>query len=186
MQPGVPTISPRKIRTGLQLFLVFSVVGFFIVFQRASLSETWHQLGNFDLRFLGLTLALVVFDWFASATRIYIFARKVYRPITFGACMRSCLANVFLGGATPSQTGGAAAQIYVLYAEGMTVVDATVVCFLGGFLGTTLVLLACAVIFSFIVHPDFVPVGLRMVSGVSFSIFAAVEILATDGLAVLE
>jgi uncharacterized protein (TIRG00374 family) len=174
MQPGVPTISPRKIRTGLQLFLVFSVVGFFIVFQRASLSETWHQLGNFDLRFLGLTLALVVFDWFASATRIYIFARKVYRPITFGACMRSCLANVFLGGATPSQTGGAAAQIYVLYAEGMAVVDATVVCFLGGFLGTTIVLLACAIIFSFIVHPDFVPVGLRMVSGVSFSLFAAI------------
>ncbi|HEX5131489.1 MAG TPA: lysylphosphatidylglycerol synthase transmembrane domain-containing protein [Candidatus Krumholzibacteria bacterium] len=177
MQLTAPRISTGKIRTGLQLFLAFSIVGFFIVFQRSSIGETIRHLAEFDLRYLGLALALVGLDWIVSATRIYIFARKVYRPITFGACMRSCFANVFLGGATPSQTGGAAAQIYVLYAEGMTVVDATVVCFLGGFLGTTIILLACAVIFSFIVHPDFVPAGLRMVSGLSFSVFAAILIL---------
>ena len=50
-------------------------------------------------------MGLVVLDWVVSGARIYIFARKVYRPITFGACVRSCFANVFLGGATPSQTG---------------------------------------------------------------------------------
>ncbi len=174
MRPATPTISTRKIRIGLQLFLAFSVVGFFIVFQRSSIGETIRHLGEFDPRFLGLALGLVALDWMVSATRIYIFARKVYRPITFGACMRSCFANVFLGGATPSQTGGAAAQVYVLYAEGMTVVDSTVVCFLGGFLGTTIVLLGCAIVFSFLVHPDFVPVGLRTVSGVSFTVFALI------------
>jgi uncharacterized protein (TIRG00374 family) len=175
-RPTPPVISTRKIRVGLQLFLAFSIVGFFIVFQRASIGETIRHLGEFDPRYLGLVLGLVVLDWVVSATRIYIFARKVYRPITIGACMRSCFANVFLGGATPSQTGGAAAQIYVLYAEGMTVVDATVVCFLGGFLGTVIVLLVCAVIFSFMVHPEFVPIGLRTVSGLSFTLFALILI----------
>jgi uncharacterized protein (TIRG00374 family) len=174
MQQTAPTISTRRIRTGLQLFLAFSIIGFFIVFQRSSIGETIRHLAEFDLRYLALVLGLVALDWFASAMRIWIFARKVYRPITFGACMRSCFANVFLGGATPSQTGGAAAQIYVLYAEGMTVVDATVVCFVGGFLGTTIVLLACAIIFSFMVHPEFVPLGLRTVSGLSFSLFALI------------
>jgi uncharacterized protein (TIRG00374 family) len=176
MSQNAPTISTRKIRTGLQLFLAFSIVGFFVVFQRSSLSDTIHHLGSFDPRYLVLALGLVALDWVASGARIWIFARKVYRPITFGACVRSCFANVFLGGVTPSQTGGAAAQIYVLYAEGMTVVDATVVCFIGGFLGTTIVLLACAVIFSFMVHPDFVPVGLRTISGLSFTLFGTILI----------
>ncbi len=176
-RPSPPVISTRKIRIGLQLFLAFSIVGFFIVFQRASIGETIRHLADFDPRFLALAMTLVALDWVVSATRIYIFARKVYRPITFGACMRSCFANVFLGGATPSQTGGAAAQIYVLYAEGMTVVDSTVVCFLGGFLGTTIILLLCAVVFSFVVHPDFVPAGLRTVSGVSFTLFAAILVV---------
>lgn len=175
-RPSPPTLSTRKIRIGLQLFLAFSIVGFFVVFQRASIGETVRHLGEFDPRYLALVLALVGLDWTVSAARIYIFARKVYRPITFGACMRSCFANVFLGGATPSQTGGAAAQVYVLFAEGMTVVDATVVCFLGGFLGTTIVLLGCAIVFSFLVHPDFVPVGLRTVSGISFTVFALILI----------
>ncbi len=174
MRSTPPVISTRKIRVGLQLFLAFSIVGFFIVFQRASIGETIHNLAHFDPRYLALALGLVALDWMASGARIYIFARKVYRPITFGACMRSCFANVFLGGATPSQTGGAAAQVYVLYAEGMTVVDATVVCFVGGFLGTTIILLACAVIFSFMVHPEFVPVGLRTISGLSFTLFALI------------
>jgi uncharacterized protein (TIRG00374 family) len=169
-----PIISTRKIRIGLQLFLACSIVGFFVVFQRASIGETVRHLGEFDPRYLALAMGLVVLDWVVSGARIYIFARKVYRPITFGACVRSCFANVFLGGATPSQTGGAAAQIYVLYAEGMTVVDATVVCFLGGFLGTTIILLACAIIFSFMVHPEFVPVGLRTISGLSFTLFALI------------
>lgn len=176
MRQTAPTISTRKIRTGVQLFLGFSIVGFFIVFQRSSIGETLRHLGEFDPRYLAVALGLVLLDWCVSATRIWIFARKVYRPITFGACMRSCLANVFLGGVTPSQTGGAAAQIYVLFAEGMTVVDATVVCLLGGFLGTTIILLACAIIFSFMVQPEFVPMGLRTVSGVSFAFFALILI----------
>jgi hypothetical protein len=92
--------------------------------------------------------------------------------------MRSCFANVFLGGATPSQSGGAAAQIYVLYADGMSVLDATVACFLGGFLGTIIILLACAAVFSLAVTPDFISPHMRVISGASFALFAAILLAA--------
>jgi len=179
MPQTVPQISIRRIKNGVRLFLALSIVGFVIVMAtRSSIRETMHHLTNFDPRWLGVALALVVLDWFVAAVRIYIFARRIDPAVTYGSCMRSCFANVFLGGATPSQTGGAAAQIYVLYADGMSVVDATVACFLGGFLGTAIVLLLCAAGFSFIIRPDFIGPGMRLVSGLSFSLFALVLIAA--------
>ncbi len=176
---GVPAISVQRIRTGLKLFLTFSIVGFVIVMvTRSSVRETLHHLSHFDPRWLGVAMLLVMFDWVIAGWRIYIFARRIEPAISYGACLRSCFANVFLGGATPSQTGGAAAQIYVLYAEGMSVVDATVACFLGGFLGTTIILLGCAIGFSILVHPDFIGPGMQTISGLSLALFALVLVAA--------
>jgi uncharacterized protein (TIRG00374 family) len=185
MPQSSPQISVARIKKGLQLFLAFSVVGFVIVMMtRSSVRETLHHLSNFDLRWLGVALALVVFDWFVAATRIYLFAHPIEpRAVTYGSCMRSCFANVFLGGATPSQTGGAAAQIYVLYADGMSIMGATVACFVGGFLGTALILLACAVVFSFVLPPDFIGSGMRFVSGASFTLFALIVLASFFSLA---
>jgi uncharacterized protein (TIRG00374 family) len=169
-----PTIPVGRIKTGLKLFLACTIVGFVIVISRTSVGETLRHLGSFDPRYLALAVGLVVFDWFVSALRIYIFANRIHPPITYGACMRSCFANVFLGGATPSQTGGAAAQIYVLYAEGMSVLDATVAGFLGGFLGTVIILLGSATAFWVVVKPDFIGPEMRVISGASFILFAAI------------
>lgn len=176
MNQETPTISTRRVKNGIRLFIGFSMIGAFIIVFRSSFADTFHHLVNFDYRFLLVAAALIFFDWIISGLRIYIFARKVYPQITFMACVRSCFANVFLGGVTPSQTGGAAAQIYVLYREGMTVLDSTVVCFLGGFLGTTVILLVCAVVFSWFVKPDISP-GFQLISGLSMTIFAAIFLI---------
>lgn len=174
MPPIPPSIQVGKIKTGLKLFLALSVVGFIILFTRSSVGETIKTLGNLDLRWMALAFGLVAFDWFVSATRIFIFANRIHPGITYGACMRSCFANVFLGGATPSQSGGAAAQIYVLYAEGMSVLDATVACFLGGFLGTVIILLLCAISFSIFARPDFLGSNLKVISGASLVVFGLI------------
>ncbi len=177
MPPTPPPIHVGKIKTGLKLFLAFSVVGFIIVFSRSSVGETVRNLVNLDPRWLAAAVGLVVFDWFVSALRIYIFANRIHPAITYGACMRSCFANVFLGGATPSQSGGAAAQIYVLWAEGMTALDATVACFLGGFLGTVIFLLGCAITFSLFAQPDFLGPNLKVISGASLALFALILVV---------
>lgn len=178
MPPTPPPIPVAKLKTGLKLFFVFSVIGFIVLFSRSSsVGETLRNIVNLDPRWLALAVGLVVFDWFVSALRIYIFANRIHPAITYGACMRSCFANVFMGGVTPSQTGGAATQIYVLYAEGMSVLDATVACFLGGFLGTVIVLLVCAISFSLFASPDFLGSNLRVISGASLALFALILVV---------
>jgi uncharacterized protein (TIRG00374 family) len=114
-------------------------------------------------------------DIVLSGVRILIFARKVYPPITFGACVRSCLVHVFLAGVTPSQTGGAAAQVYVLYAEGMTVLDSTVGGFLGGFISTVIVLLVGATMLLF--RQDLLPPELETLSMIAFGVYVLILVL---------
>ena len=173
MSPSsTPSIPVEKIRLGIKLFLAFSLVGFIVVIRRSSLGDTWTHLLEFDPRYLGLALALASMDIVLSGARIFIFARKVYPPITFGACVRSCLVHVFLAGVTPSQTGGAAAQVYVLYAEGMTVLDSTVVCFLGGFISTVIILLVGASLLLF--RQNLLPPELETLSLIAFAIYVLI------------
>jgi hypothetical protein len=178
-----PPISPSRLRRGVILFLGFSAVGLVFLINRSSLQSTVENLVGFDRRFLALAVALLLLDWVVSGTRIWIFARKVERGVSFGGCVRSCLVNIFVGGATPSQTGGAPAQIYVLHREGLGVFDATVAAFLGGFLGTSVVLMVAAFVFSVLVEPPFVGSGLRVLSTISLTVFSMVVLLVLLSLA---
>ncbi len=175
MRQTILSIPVKRIRLGAQLFIAFSLIAYFILFQRSSIGESIHHLRNFDLRYFALALGLVVVDWVISGTRILLFARKVHSSIDFGACWRSCLVHVFLAGVTPSQTGGAAAQVYVLYAEGMRVIDSTVVLFVGGFITTVIVLLAGATML--LLHPQMIAPELRVLSIISFGVYVLILVV---------
>ena len=172
MPATILSIPINRIKTGAKLFIGFSLIGFFVLFQRSSIGDSLRHLREFDLRYLALGLGLVAVDWLISGTRILIFARKIYPPITLGACWRSCLVHVFLAGVTPSQTGGAAAQVYVLYAEGMSAMDATVVCFVGGFITTVLILMIGAGLL--LVSPNVLSPELRTLSVISFGVYVLI------------
>jgi uncharacterized protein (TIRG00374 family) len=172
MRKTILSIPVSRIRLGAQLFIAFSLIAYFILFQRSSIRDSIQHLRTFDLRFFALALGLVVVDWIISSARILLFARKVHAPITFGACWRSCLVHVFLAGVTPSQTGGAAAQVYVLYAEGMSVMDSTVTLFVGGFITTVIVLLAGATML--LVHPHMIAPELRTLAVIAFAVYVLI------------
>jgi len=172
MRDTILSIPIKRIKLGVQLFIAFSLVAYFILFERSSIGDSIRHLQNFDLRFFALGLALVVVDWAIAGTRILLFARRVHRKITFGACWRSCMVHVFLAGVTPSQTGGAAAQVYVLYLEGMKALDATVVCFVGGFITTVIVLMSGATALLF--KPELLAPELRTLARVSFGVYVLI------------
>jgi glycosyltransferase 2 family protein len=172
MRQTILSIPVKRIRLGAQLFIACSLIGYFFLFRRSSIGESIQHLRNFDLRYFALALGLVALDWLIAGTRILIFARKVHDPISFGASWRSCMVHVFLAGVTPSQTGGAAAQVYVLYAEGMRVIDSTVVLFVGGFITTVIVLLSGATML--MLHPQMIAPELRTLSIISFWIYVAI------------
>ncbi len=74
---------------------------------------------------LPLVLGLVFISWFANAVKIRILADGIGSRISVWSCFRAHMANLFLSAVTPFQTGGGAAQIYVLWREGLSVSRAT-------------------------------------------------------------
>ncbi len=168
-------ISRAKIVKGIKLFIALSAIGILIVLYRSSLSESFSSLRDFKLPQLALIVFLVLFDWFMAGLRIHLFASHVHPGISFGGCIRANLANVFMGGVTPSQTGGGAGQIYILYKEGMGVMDATVVSFLG-FLNTVVFLPISGLLITFLLKSRIENVALRMFSMTTILAFSVILI----------
>jgi uncharacterized protein (TIRG00374 family) len=174
--------SVTKLRQGVRLFFALTVVGLVFVLYRSSFSGSIDSLYGFRWQFLLLALSLVLFDWFLAGLRIYVFAAKMQSGISFIGCVRAGLANIFMGGITPSQTGGGPGQIFVLYKEGMPVFDAMIVSFLSAFLGTVLFLPLCALLFLLFFEPVSVDFRLHYLLSGSFVIFLFFIALAVAGL----
>ncbi len=177
---GLPAAS--KIRKGVRFFLTLTAVGLVIVLYRSSVAGSIESLSGFRWQYLLLALTLVLLDWFLAGLRIYTFAVKLQPGISFVGCVRAGLANIFMGGVTPSQTGGGPGQIYVLHKEGMSVFDAMVVSFLGVFLGTVLFLPLFSLLFLLVFEPVSVDFRLQYLLLGSFVIFMFFIVLAVAGL----
>jgi uncharacterized protein (TIRG00374 family) len=171
-----------KVRRGLRIFLVLTLIGLVFVIYRSSFAASLRHLAAFRWQYLVLLTGMMVFDWIAGGTRIYLFASKLQPGISYRGCVRACLSNIFLGGVTPSQTGGGVGQIYVLYKEGMPAFDAAVVSFLGGFLCSALFLPACGIAVTLLFDPMKVDFRLQyLVKGTSIALGLIVA-LAVIGL----
>ncbi len=145
--PHSPVEAPpaRRLWRGTLVFVVLSAAGLALLLHRGRVDDLVAGLRRASPAWIALACLMWGADLVLAGVRIWIFARVAPRPVSFGTAVRSCLVNVFVGGVTPSQTGGGPAQIWVLWRAGMPASDATVVCFLGGFLGTSVVLAALAV-----------------------------------------
>jgi uncharacterized protein (TIRG00374 family) len=166
-------ISRSKIMKGIKLFIALTAAGILFILYRSSFSGSLTHLRNFDLTLLAAIVGLVIFDWFISGVRVYIFAVKVHPDIPFAGCIRANLVNIFMGGVTPSQTGGGAGQVYILYKEGMGAMDATISSFLS-FISTALFLPTCGIFVIAFVKPDFQNVTLQYLSSYTLLLFSLI------------
>ena len=167
------TVSRAKVMKGVKLFVALTTVGILLILYRSTFSASFAHLRNFDLTLLAVIAGLVLFDWLAAGLRVYIFATKVHPGISFAGCMRANLANIFMGGVTPSQTGGGAGQIYILYKEGMGAMDATVSSFLS-FVSTAIFLPLCGIFIITFIKPDFQNVTLQYLSSYTLLLFSLI------------
>ena len=136
-------LSSRRAIRGLKWFIALSIVGLLLNFFFTSLTESFRYLTQLNPLFLIIALALNVCDWILGGTRLLVLSARLFPQIKFKACLKSYLGNLFLGAVTPAQTGGGAAQIYVLYKNGMPFAEATMAS-LVSFLGSVFFLVACA------------------------------------------
>ena len=169
-------MSSRKAIRGLKWFIVLSIVGLLLNFFLTSFSESFRYLTQLKPLFLIIALALNVCDWILGGMRLLVLSTRLFPQIEFQTCLKSNLSDLFLGAVTPAQTGGGAAQIYVLYKSGMPFAEATmasVVCFLG----SIFFLISCALYLLCFGHIPVMNPPLLLLSRVTLLVFSAIVLL---------
>ena len=137
-------ISRRHARRGVRWFVTCSALGIVGVLGYTSFSESLVSLSRLRPSYVVVAILLNLLDWLLGSARIYAISGALYPPLKFISCFKADVSNIFLGGVTPSQTGGGPAQIYVLYKDGMSFANATVSSLMC-FLATMVFLIGCAV-----------------------------------------
>jgi glycosyltransferase 2 family protein len=112
------TLNRRRVVAGVRFFLVLTILGITVVFFMTEENRPWSLLSHLDPGWFAIAILLVGVDFVTGAARIHIFLRRRY-PGSFTACFKANLANIFLAAATPFQTGGGPAQLYVLRSYGV-------------------------------------------------------------------
>ena len=85
-------------------------------------------LAALEWPFAFMLIPLLALDYWLGGLRYRLFLNgKTFPHVSLWQCMRSNWANMFMGAATPFQTGGAPAQIYLLWRQGVRVADTLVI-----------------------------------------------------------
>jgi len=120
--------SKKSISHGLRIFIVLTLAGFILIFYLTGTRETLRALQDFHFSYFFLAALLIGVDFLSGAGRIFIFIRKIgflSQKQAFWESFKANLSNIFLAAATPFQTGGGVAQIYMLHRAGISVSGAT-------------------------------------------------------------
>lgn len=111
---------------GIQAFVLFSALGLAVAF-------LWKDAVHIDpsrLRWnwVAALIPLVGLDYLLGGFRYRIFFDgRILPRVSLAACMRANWANIFMGAATPFQTGGGPAQLYMLWRAGAKISDGILV-----------------------------------------------------------
>jgi len=167
--------STKVIARGVQGFIIFSVIG-------AALSMWWKRpvdlevvLSRLEWRFVFMLPPLLAVDYFLGGLRYRLFFDgKILPYVSLWNCMRSNWANIFMGAATPFQTGGGPAQLYILWRCGASLGDGVLIS-LVNFGATLIFFLISSVVANALLPPDlfgenFAPIlktGFVVVGGVT-------------------
>jgi len=109
--------SRRALLWGIQIFILVSLGGLALGSRRTGLDL--QVAGSFDWRFALAIPFLVALDYLLGGWRYRVlFNGRVMTHVSLWDCLRSNWGNIFLGAATPFQTGGGPAQIYLLWRAG--------------------------------------------------------------------
>jgi hypothetical protein len=119
----------KKIILGIRIFVAISLltqIGIFIYPSFRHISDNGHFVPH-GLNYLMLLVAVGA-SWIEGpigGLRPY-YIKKVINPnMTFKSAVKASYSNIFLGAATPSQTGGGIAEIYFITRDDIPISEAT-------------------------------------------------------------
>ena len=166
----------RSAIRGLKWFIALSIVGLLLNFLLTSFTESLRYLTQLNPLFLIIALALNVCDWILGGTRLLVLSARLFPQIEFKTCLKAYLGNLLMGAITPAQTGGGAAQIYVLYKSGMPFAEATVAS-LVSFLGSIFFLISCTAYLLCFGHVPAMNPSLLLLPRVTLLVLSAIVLL---------
>lgn len=144
----------KKILFGLKIFVAISLVTqlgifFYTSYHNAgfSIHLPFHEMNYY---MLGVAFSLSWLEGAVSGIRIYFIMKVINPRITMLTSVKASYANLFLGAATPSQTGGGVAQIYFISRDKIPISQASggsIMCFV-----CTLLFLILALISTSLFH----------------------------------
>jgi len=112
--------SGAKIRRGLYIFAILTVLALAGLFLYSHTGETVSAIGHIQFKYFLLVLGLSLLDMTIGALRNHIYFMVMAKHVTFWTSIRANLANIFMGAVTPSQSAGGPAQLYVYYNAGVS------------------------------------------------------------------
>jgi uncharacterized protein (TIRG00374 family) len=178
--PAAPKLAPI-IRGGLA-FVLISAGGIALAAVWKAPAAIKTILGANAAAFLAIVLPLTALDFILGGLRYRILFNGSSLPrISLWRCMCSNWANIFMGAVTPSQTGGGAAQLYVLWRYGAKVWQGILASLLN-YAATLVFFLVMSLIAQFTLPSDLL--GDRM-AVVFKALFIAVGVLSAAVLLVL-
>jgi len=166
----------RRLIRGFRTFAVITLIAFVLLGVLTTDGSTWRSLVHLRPEALLMVLGLVFISWYTTALKVRILAVGIGARIGVWDCFRAHLANMFLSAVTPFQTGGGAAQIYVLVRRGLSISQATAASLIGALI--TIVTLFLSGVVVLFLRPDLVEnLAIRMITGFVIGVFGLVFFL---------
>ena len=123
-----------RVKPGLTIFLVLSVVSAVVIIYLAADPGTWTHLKELRPQY-GILAALLMFvHWCSNAIRFRILVNSLDNNVSLMDSFKAFMANVFMAAVTPSQTAGGPMQIYMLKRAGVPIAKGFAGCLMGGVL----------------------------------------------------
>ncbi len=119
----------KKIVLGIRIFVAISLltqIGIFIYPYFKDIRGTVHIVPH-SLNYVMLFIAVAA-SWVEGplgGLRTYYIMKVINRNITYKSAVKASYSNIFLGAATPSQTGGGIAEIYFVTRDDIPISEAT-------------------------------------------------------------
>jgi len=169
---SVPWTRAQVVR-GAQIFVGLTLIGLLVLFVRGRLGTSFEALRHLSWIIVLVGVAQGFLDLLMGGLRIRVLVQAFGERLTLREGIAANGGNVFLGGLTPSQTGGGAAQLYVLLQAGVRA-RVALIASLVSWLGTIVAFLLAGLSLVAGSPPLSLPTGYRVFSWATVVIFGLI------------
>jgi uncharacterized protein (TIRG00374 family) len=180
---GIRLPSIRALTRGIQLFVLLSVAAIVVGFWWKAPASARLLIRQLDWRYVALLPPLVFVDYLLGGLRYRaLFDGRILTRVSLWHNMRANWANIFLGAATPFQTGGGPAQLYILWRCGARVSEGMLASLIN-FGGTLVFFLASSVTAILLLPSGLFPAGVTGLIRGGFGVLVLVILMVLAAMA---